>query len=580
MKRHFQSWLNRIVGMVIPARPTRLTSCKPLLECLEDRTVPSLIASQILPILLGGGGGGVPFAPTNTTVVVIAPGLSANAQTGQTITLEANVGGGGLGFPNGGTVDFNLGIFGTVDNVAVVNGVAQTTFIIPVGVAAEQTYTVTAHYSGNSVFMGSTSGGTTDGTLYFCQAGASTLLGTTVGSFAVLGGSAVTNSGATFIAGDVGVSPGSAITGLAALPNPPAPGSVEGTIHSNDAVAVLAQSQLTTAFTTIQSETGGFTNLTGRDLGGLTLTPGRYHFDNAAQLTGTLTLNDLGNPDARFDFQIGSTLTTASGSRILIINGGADNVYWEVGSSANLGTSTVFAGNILAQTSITLGSTASIGCGRALARTGAVTLLDNFIDPAPAPLSTNSSSVDAGKAPTVAVAASASTLLASGTKVNLSVRGADLAGANTLIYTWSLLQKPPGVAAPNFSANGTNAARNITATFRNAGTYTFEATIRNWNGLSTTSLVTVTVNQTITRIEVTSDAAMVQQRTVQQFAAIAYDQFGDELQIQPIFQWSIANGIGTISATGQYRTPTRQIGNVIIQASVGSIRGVETTRVV
>jgi hypothetical protein len=328
------------------------------------------------------------------------------------------------------------------------------------------------------------------------------------------------------------------------------------------------------------SESGGFLNLTGKNLGGLTLTPGRYHFDHAAQLTGTLTLNDLGNPDARFDFQIGSTLTTASGSRILIINGGADNVYWEVGSSATLGSSTVFAGNILAETSISLDSTARVGCGRLLARTGAVTMIDNFIDPAPTSPSTSPSSGHIGVAPTVAVAASASTRVVSGTKVNLSVRGADPAGAKTLIYTWSPLQMPSGAVAPNFSANGTYAAQNVTVTFRQAGTYSFQATIRNSNGLSTTSIVTVTVGQTLARIEVTSSTSTVQQGATQQFAAIAYDQFDDELATQPSFIWSIAGGIGSVSRTGLYTAPNHKTGTALIRAHIGVIKGTETTTVV
>ena len=582
MSRLFRSWFGQVAGNAIPTPRPPLPSCRPMLEWLEERTVPSLIASQILPLLGSGrtgGSSGLP-APTSTTVSVIAPSLSASAPTSQTIALIAKVGGGSAGTPNGGTVNFNLGIFGTVNNVAVVNGVAETSFTIPVGVATPNTFTVSAHYSGNSGFSGSTSSGTSNGTLYFCQDGASTLLGTTLASFAVLAGSTVTNTGPTLIAGDVGVSTGSAVTGLAAQPNPPAPGSVVGTIHSNDAVAILAQSQLTTAYTTILSETGGFINLTGRDLGGLTLKPGRYHFDNSAQLTGTLTLNDLGNPDARFDFQIGSTLTTASASRILIINGGADNVYWEVGSSATLGTSTVFAGNILAQTSISLDSTASIGCGRALARTGAVTTIDNFIDPAPTSLSTSRSSGQTGPVPTVAVSARASSPMVSGTKVNLSVRGADQAGAKTLIYTWSLLQMPSGVAAPNSSANGTYAAQNVSVTFRHAGTYTFQATITNWNGLSTTSIVTVTVRQTLGRIGVTSSTSTVPKGATQQFAAIAYDQFDDEIAIQPSFIWSIASGIGTVSRTGLYMPPTHKTGTALIRASIGSVNGTATTTVV
>ncbi|MET0194755.1 MAG: autotransporter domain-containing protein, partial [Hyphomicrobiaceae bacterium] len=146
-----------------------------------------------------------------------------------------------------------------------------------------------------------------------------------------------------------------------------------------DAVAAQAQVELTAAYNSLQGLPSQF-NLTGQNLGGLTLTPAVYTFATSAQLTGVLTLNGLGNPAAQFVFQIGSTLTTASNSAVLLINGAnGNNVYWAVGSSATLGTNSVFAGNIIALTSITLNTGASITCGRALARNGAVTLDNNVI---------------------------------------------------------------------------------------------------------------------------------------------------------------------------------------------------------
>ena len=195
----------------------------------------------------------------------------------------------------------------------------------------------------------------------------------TADSFAILAGSAVTNTGATIVHGSLGVSPGMAVTGFP-------PGSVSGgTTHAGDAVAMQAQNDLTTAYNFAAGESCG-TSLTGMDLGGLTLTPGVYCFSSSAQLTGALTLNSQGNPNAVFVFQIGSTLTTASASSVVFTNGGeGDSVFWQVGSSATLGTSTAFAGNILALTSITLNTTASIGCGRALARNGTVTLDTNLV---------------------------------------------------------------------------------------------------------------------------------------------------------------------------------------------------------
>jgi hypothetical protein len=191
--------------------------------------------------------------------------------------------------------------------------------------------------------------------------------------FAVLGGSTVTNTGPSVITGDLGVQPGSAVTGFP-------PGILAGgTIHAADAVALNAQNAVTTAFNSLGAQTCT-TDLTGQDLGGLTLTPGVYCFASSAQLTGTLTLNAQGNPAAVFIFKTGSTLTTASNASVAVINGGiVCNVFWQIGSSATLGTNTTFAGNILALTSITL-TTGSRVFGRTLARNGAVTLDTNVVD--------------------------------------------------------------------------------------------------------------------------------------------------------------------------------------------------------
>ena len=195
----------------------------------------------------------------------------------------------------------------------------------------------------------------------------------TAGNFGVLAGSAVTNTGASVIAGNLGVSPGSAITGF-----PPGIVTPPGTIHSADAIAAQAQVDLTTAYVAAATMPT-LVDLTGTDLGGLTLTPGVYGFASSAQLTGTLTLDALGNPNAVFVFKTGSTLTTASGSSVRLINGGSScNVFWQVGSSATLGTTTAFAGTIIALTSITLNTGANLS-GRALARNGAATLAGNNI---------------------------------------------------------------------------------------------------------------------------------------------------------------------------------------------------------
>jgi hypothetical protein len=197
----------------------------------------------------------------------------------------------------------------------------------------------------------------------------------TASNFGVLGGSAVTNTGPSVVTGNVGVSPGSSVTGF-----PPGV-IVGGTIHAANATATQAQADLTNAYNTAAGLPCG-TDLTGQNLGGMTLTPGIYCFSSSAQLTGTLTLNLQGNPNAFFLFKIGSTLTTASGSSVVLTNSGgatcAPNVFFQVGSSATLGTGSSFQGNILALTSITLTTGANLS-GRTLARNGAVTLDTNNV---------------------------------------------------------------------------------------------------------------------------------------------------------------------------------------------------------
>lgn len=207
----------------------------------------------------------------------------------------------------------------------------------------------------------------------------------TANNFAVLAGSTITSTGASVInGGNVGLNPGTAITGF-----PPATITPPFTTFVADAVALQAQNDLTAAYNTAAGLAPNQI-LTGQDLGGLTLTPGVYFFASSAQLTGVLTLNNEGNPDAVFVFQIGSTLTTASDSSVVTINDGSIagltpgiSVFWQIGSSATLGTGTDFEGNILALTSITADTGATVD-GRLLAENGAVTLDDNTITAPPA----------------------------------------------------------------------------------------------------------------------------------------------------------------------------------------------------
>jgi hypothetical protein len=186
-----------------------------------------------------------------------------------------------------------------------------------------------------------------------------------IGNFSVLAGTTVTNTGSTTVSGDVGVSPGTAVTGFP-------PGLVGGEIHTADGVAGKAQAALTAAYIDAAGRSGG-TTVAG-DLVGQTFTTGVYKSTSSLAISGDVTLDAQGNPDAVFIFQISSTLTTGSGSRVVLANGAkACNVFWQVGSSATLGTNSIFKGNILALTSITITTGVNLE-GRALARNGAVTL--------------------------------------------------------------------------------------------------------------------------------------------------------------------------------------------------------------
>jgi hypothetical protein len=196
-------------------------------------------------------------------------------------------------------------------------------------------------------------------------------------AFAVLAGSTVTSGGPTLVAGDLGVSPGTAITGFP-------PGTVVGTQHPGDPTAAQGIADLTTAYNDAKGRTLCAITLAG-NLGGLTLTPGLYTSTSSLAISaGDLTLDAQQDGDAIFIFQTASTLTTTVGRQMVLINGAkAANVFWQVGSSATFGTSSTFDGTIMADQTITFNSGATLN-GRALAHIGAVNLAsDTIVKPAP-----------------------------------------------------------------------------------------------------------------------------------------------------------------------------------------------------
>ena len=205
--------------------------------------------------------------------------------------------------------------------------------------------------------------------------------------FSVLAGTAVTSTGNTTLDGDVAVYPDTAITGFGAGPGLLGPGIVNGTQYAggtSSGRSAMAQASLATAYNVVAGLACG-TALTNQDLGTAgPLKPGVYCFASSAQLTGTLVLDEQGANNQEFVFQIASALTTGTDAAVIEIDPGPggvadNNIFWQVGSSATLGSGTAFVGDILALTSITLDRGANISCGAALAQTGAVTLDDNVV---------------------------------------------------------------------------------------------------------------------------------------------------------------------------------------------------------
>jgi hypothetical protein len=189
--------------------------------------------------------------------------------------------------------------------------------------------------------------------------------------FAVLAGSTVTNDGPTIVRGDLGVSPGSAVTGFP-------PGKVtNGSIHTADGAAARAEHDLTTAY----NNAAGRTNptLLPADIGGMTLRPGLYKVTTSLAITGNVTLDGHNDPDSVFIFQVPTKLTLAVNSSVTLINRAkVRNIFWQVGTSATLKKASIFNGIILAHASIALGTGTTVN-GRLLARNGAVTLLRNAV---------------------------------------------------------------------------------------------------------------------------------------------------------------------------------------------------------
>lgn len=299
-------------------------------------------------------------------------------------------------------------------------------------------------------------------------------------------------------------------------------------------------------------------------------------FTQAGSYTFAVTITDVGGETVSSSVnvtvnQTATSLTLTPSS--VTINGGATQQF----------AATVFdqfGVALTAQPSITwslvsgTGSINATGLYTAPAASGSAT-----IRAASGAINSTASITVNNPAPTIATAAASASNPVTGTNTVLSVLGADDRGEDTLSYTWAVTAKPSGATNPTFSANGTNAAKTTTATFSQAGSYTFAVTVTDLGGSTVTSSVSVTVNQTLTTITVTPSTGSLNTNATLQLSASASDQFGRAMTTAPTFAWSVSSGGGSVSTNGLFTAPGTA-GTSVVRATVGSVFATSTLTIV
>ncbi|RDW59179.1 hypothetical protein BP5796_12103 [Coleophoma crateriformis] len=321
----------------------------------------------------------------------------------------------------------------------------------------------------------------------------------TAETFGVLGASTVTNTGNTVINGDLGISPGTAYTGFG-------PGIVNGSIHSADGVSHQAQLDIHAAYNTAEHLTPT-RELTGLDLGGMVLLAGVYKFSSSAQLTGTLVIDAKNMPNTQWVFQIGSTLTTASYATVFFANGAQPcDVFWQVGSSATLGTYTSFGGHVMALASVTATTGVSVN-GGLFALTAAVTLDSNMVSNSTCAVAGTSCSQPSSSALTSSPAAPTSTSAVSTPNSSALASSSSQSSLSAAISS-SMSSMYSSASSESSASSLSSAYSSASSSLSSAFSVSADTTITTASNASQTTYSPTTSGSTVSNTEATGSSTM------------------------------------------------------------------------